>query len=36
MFQTAVMEERTGRPWGLIGGLLALATLLGSAYALLI
>ena len=36
MFQTAVMEERTGRPWGLIAGLFALATLLAAAYALFI
>ena len=36
MFHTAVMEERSGRPWGLIGGFLALVTLLASAYALFI
>ena len=36
MFQTAVMEERTGRPWGFIAGLLAFATLLSGGYILLI
>jgi hypothetical protein len=36
MFQTAVMEERSGRPWGLIAGLLALATLLAGAYLILL
>ncbi len=34
MFTTAVMEERTGLPWGLIVGLLAFATLLTGAYLL--
>jgi hypothetical protein len=36
MFQTAVMEERTGRPWGFIAGLLAFATLLSGGFVLLI
>ena len=36
MFETAGMEERTGRPWGLIAGLLAFACLLSGTYVLLI
>jgi hypothetical protein len=36
MFETAVMHERTGTPWGLIAGLLSFATLIGGAYILLI
>jgi len=36
MFQTAVMEERAGRPWGVIAGFLAFAAMLGGAYILFI
>lgn len=36
MFETAVMEEPTGPPWGLIAGLLAFACLLFVTYVLLI
>lgn len=36
MFQTAVMEERTGLPWGVIAGFLAFAALLVGAYTLFI
>ena len=35
MFQTAFIEERTGRHWGLIAGLLAFAALLSGGYVLL-
>lgn len=34
MFQTAVMEERSGH-WALIAGLVALATLLTTGYLLI-
>jgi hypothetical protein len=36
MFQTSVMEERTGRPWGFITGIAAFATLRAVGYLLLI
>jgi len=36
MFQTAVMEERAGLPWGIIAGFLAFAAMLGAAYILII
>jgi len=32
MFRTAVMEERTGLPWGVIAGFVAFVALVGSAY----
>jgi len=34
MFKTAVQEEPTGVPWGLIAGFIAFAVLLGSGYIL--
>jgi len=34
MFKTALMEERTGMPWGLIAGCIAFAALLLSGYML--
>jgi hypothetical protein len=34
MFQTAVIQAHEGRPWGVIGGLLALGVLLAGAYTL--
>jgi len=34
MFRTAVMEERTGLPWGIIVGVLAFVSLLAGAYIL--
>ena len=34
MFRTAVMEERTGLPWGVMAGFLAFVALLGAGYAL--
>jgi hypothetical protein len=37
MFETAVMNERTGPPWGFISGLLAFAVLLtGGAWIILL
>ena len=32
MFKTALLEERTGVPWGLIAGLVAFVALLGTGY----
>ena len=32
MFKTALMEERTGIPWGLIAGCIAFVVLLGAGY----
>ena len=32
MFKTALLEERTGTPWGLIAGFVAFAALLVSGY----
>ncbi len=34
MFQTALIEERSGVPWGLIAGCIAFAALLLSGYML--
>ncbi len=34
MFKTALMEERTGIPWGLIAGCIAFAALIVSGYIL--
>ena len=34
MFQTALIQERTGFPWGLITGMVAFAALLVSGYLL--
>ena len=34
MFKTALMEERSGLPWGLIAGCLAFAALIVSGYVL--
>jgi hypothetical protein len=34
MFKTALVEERSGIPWGLIAGCLAFAVLLISGYSL--
>lgn len=36
MFETAVIHERTGKPWGLIAGLLSFATLITGAYLILL
>jgi hypothetical protein len=36
MFEMAVMEERTGRRWGLIAGLLTFVSLLSGTYVLVI
>ena len=35
MFETAVQEKRTGMLWGLLMGVVALAVLLGTGYALI-
>ena len=32
MFETAVIQERTGVPWGVIAGFVAFALLLVSGY----
>jgi hypothetical protein len=34
MFETALQEKRTGVLWGVVIGLVALAVLLGTGYAL--
>ena len=34
MFQNALIEERSGVPWGLIGGCIAFAALIFSGYML--
>ena len=34
MFKNAVMEERTGLPWGVFAGILVFAAMLGGAYML--
>jgi hypothetical protein len=35
MFETAVLERRTGVHWGVIGAFTALAALLGAGYILI-
>lgn len=35
MFKTAVQEERSGIPWGVILGIAAFAALLAAGYALI-
>jgi len=35
MFETAVQEKRTGMLWGVVMGVVALAVLLGTGYALI-
>ena len=35
MFQTAVQEERTGAPWGILGGLMSFVVLLATGYFLI-
>ncbi len=32
MFKTAVQEERTGTPWGFLGGLMSFVVLLVTGY----
>ncbi len=34
MFKTALIEERTGVPWGIIAGCIAFAVLLSAGYLL--
>jgi len=35
MFETAVQEKRTGKLWGVVIGVVALAVLLGTGYVLI-